>query len=107
MGRFDSNPIIIANRGEFVDALKLLRRGHVLVRLGDVGNNCVLDGGTVYHSFETLLRYGLIDEYENLEGFVGAHYYRITELGREFADRAWAAWRNARPLQRMMVRLVG
>jgi hypothetical protein len=106
MGRFDTNPII-ANRGEFVDALKLLCRGHVLVRVGEGACSCVLDGATVHHSFDTLLRYGLIQEFENRDGFAGAHYYRITERGREFADRAWAAWRNTRPLQRMMVRLVG
>ncbi len=106
MGLFSSN-VIIADRAEFVEALERLRRGHVLVRTGEGACSCVLDGGLVHHSFGTLHRYGLIDEFDNPQGFNGVQYYRITDRGREFADRAWTAWRQARPLERVMVRLVG
>jgi hypothetical protein len=106
MGLFNSTPII-ADRAEFVEALHRLRRGHVLVRTGEGSCSCVLDGGIVHHSFHTLHRYGLIDEFDNPRGFDGVQYFRITERGREFADRAWTAWRQTRPLQRVMVRLTG
>ena len=106
MGLFNSKPII-ADRAEFVEALQRLRRGHVLVKTGDGSCSCVLDGGILYHSFDTLERYGLIDEFENPRGFAGVRYFRITDDGRGFADRAWSAWRQARPLERAVVRLVG
>ena len=38
---------IIANRGEFVDALRALRRGHVLVRASESWGGCSIDGGVV------------------------------------------------------------
>jgi hypothetical protein len=98
---------IIANRGEFVDALHALRKGHVLVRVSEAAGGCVLDGSPVYHSYPTLARYGLIDEFHNPHGFAQARYFRLSERGRAFADRACAAWRS-RPLwQRLAVRLVG
>jgi hypothetical protein len=106
MAFFRSTPII-ADRAEFVEALDRLRRGHVLVKAGDGSCSCVLDGGLVHHSFDTLHRYGLIDEFDNPRGFEGVRYFRITRDGREFADRAWSAWRKTRPLERLMVRLVG
>jgi DNA-binding PadR family transcriptional regulator len=98
---------IIADRGEFVDALNRLRRGHVLVKVGEATGGCVLDGGVLYRSYEPLVRYGLIDEFKNPQGFEQASYYRLTPRGREFADRACSAWRQ-RPLwQRLAVRLAG
>ena len=98
---------IIADRAEFVEALRLLRRGHILVRTSEAAGGCVLDGGIVYRSYDTLVRYGLIDEFDNPHGFPNASYYRITERGRDFADRAWESWRS-RPLwQRLAVRLAG
>ena len=101
-----SNPII-PDRAEFVEALRLLARGHILVRTSESAGGCVLDGGIVYHSYETLVRYGLIDEFDNPHGFANASYYRISDRGRDFADRAWASWRS-RPLwQRLAVRLAG
>jgi len=106
MGQLASPPII-ADRAEFIEALNHMRRGHVLVRTGEGACGCVLDGAFVHHSFGTLVRYGLIDEYDNPDGFPGLQYFRITDAGRHFADRAWAAWRKAPPLARAMVRLVG
>jgi hypothetical protein len=98
---------IIADRGEFVDALNLLRRGHVLVRTSDSSGGCVLDGGIVYRAYEPLRRYGLIDEYPNPHGFEHATYYRLSPRGRAFAERACRAWRQ-RPLwQRLAVRFAG
>jgi DNA-binding PadR family transcriptional regulator len=67
----------------------------------------VLDGGIVYRSYEPLVRYGLIDKFDNPRGFRDASYYRLTPRGREFAERACSAWRQ-RPLwQRLVVRLAG
>lgn len=98
---------IIPDRAEFVDALDRLRRGHVLVKVGESSGSCVLDGGIVWRSYEPLVRYGLIDRYENPHGFKNAGYYRITPRGKEFAERACSAWR-ARPLwQRLALRLAG
>jgi hypothetical protein len=104
-------PIIIADRGEFIDALARLRRGHVLVRPRAVGDHepghGLLDSAIVYTSFEPLLRYGLISEYRNADGFSSMRYYRLTERGQHFANRACKAWRQRPLLQRLAVRLTG
>ena len=98
---------IVADRGEFIDALNRLRRGHVLVKVGHASGGCVLDGGVLYRSYGPLVRYGLIDEFKNPQGFENASYYRLTPQGREFAERACRAW-GQRPLwQRLAVRLAG
>jgi hypothetical protein len=102
----DTNPII-ADRAEFVDALDLLRKGHVLVRVSAGSGGCVLDGGIVYRAYEPLLQYGLIDEFKNPQGFENASYYRLTPRGRDFAERACQAWRQRPLLQRLAVRLAG
>ena len=97
----------IADRAEFVDALTWLRRGHVLVRIGDDPHGVTIDGAVVRHAFAPLLHYGLIDEFRNAEGFAGVRYYRLTPRGRDFATRVGSAWRR-RPLwQRVVVRLIG
>jgi hypothetical protein len=96
--------VIIADRGEFVDVLRSLRRGHVLVRAGE---GAVLDGGKIYHSLGPLLRYGLVDEFDNPAGFEGARYYRLSPHGREFAERACQAWQRQPVLTRLAVRLAG
>ena len=98
---------IIPDRGEFVDALRTLRRGHVLVRVHEASGGCLLDGGTVYRSFDTLLAYGLIREFDNREGFANVRYYRITESGREFAERACESWQRRPLLERLAVRFAG
>jgi hypothetical protein len=102
-----NKPPIIPDRAEFVDALDRLRRGHVLVKVGDSAGSCVLDGGIVWRSYEPLVRYGLIDAYENPEGFRHVRYYRLSARGQTFAEQACRAWRS-RPLwQRLAVRLAG
>lgn len=98
---------IIADRGEFVDALNRLRRGHVLVKVGESSTGCVLDGGVLYRSYEPLVRYGLIDEFKNPHGFKHASYYRLTPRGKEFAERACRVWRQKPLWQRLAVRLAG
>lgn len=98
---------IIPDRAEFIEALDSLRRGHVLVRTGDSALGCILDGAFVHHSFQTLLAYGLIAEYDNPFGFPGVEYYRITEQGRRFAARAWDHWRERPIWERLVVRLIG
>ena len=98
---------IIADRAEFVDALSLLHRGHVLVRTSPSAGGVVLDGAPLYHSWETLSEYGLIDEFDNPEGFPHASYYRLSDRGRHFAEQALTAWR-AQPLwRRVAVRFTG
>jgi Transcriptional regulator PadR-like family len=98
---------IIADRGEFIDVLDALRRGHVLVRAGDFSGGCTIDGGAVYRSYEPLTRYGLIREFDNPQGFAAVRYYRLTERGREFAARALQAWRSRPLVERLATRLVG
>lgn len=98
---------IIPDRAEFVDALQALRKGHVLVQLHDGPGGCLLDGGTLYWSFHTLLDYGLIAEFDNPEGFERAHYYRITPRGDEFAQRACSTWQQRPLLQRLAMRVSG
>jgi hypothetical protein len=102
-----ANRRIITHRGEFIDALRLLRDGHVLVRAGGGAFGCVLDGAAVHYSYPTLCDYGLIDEFDNPTGFAGLQYYRISPRGREFADLACARWQQLSLLQRLAVRLLG
>ncbi len=102
---------IIADRGEFIDALARLRCGHVLVRpraaTDDEHTHCLLDNGIVYTSFAPLLRYGLISEYRNTQGYAHMRYFRITDSGQRFADRVRQAWHQRSLLERLAVRLVG
>ncbi len=106
MGVFSTEPII-ADRAEFAEALHRMQRGHVLVRTGHSADGCVIDGAPIYHSFEVLLRYGLIDRFDNRAGFAGIEYYRLSHAGRGFAERIWQTWRARPPLERMVVRLTG
>lgn len=101
------NPPIIADRVEFADALDRLRRGYYLVRTGQGSCNCTIDGGFVHHSFDVLLHYGLIAKFDNLHGFPGIQYYRITPEGRSFAERVCADMQARRPLERLLMRLTG
>jgi hypothetical protein len=98
---------IIADRAEFIDALRMLRKGRVLVCVSDLSGGCVLDGAPLYSAHRTLLEYGLIGEFDNPRGFPGVRYYRLTERGRDFADRACENWRQRPLLQRLAVRLAG
>lgn len=99
--------MIILSRGEFIDALAALCRGNVIVLLNDGSDACMLDGARLLWSFPSLIDYGLVAEFENPQGFRGARYYRMTAVGRQFAENALAAWR-ARPLhERLVIRLFG
>lgn len=100
-------PTILADRAEFIDALCLLHRGHVLVHVGDSDHGWGIDGAVVRHSVDALRRFGLVEDYDNPEGFPGVRYYRLSERGRDFADQALAQWRS-RPLwARALTRLLG
>ena len=77
--------IIIPDRGEFIDALRVLRKGRVLVRVSDISGGCVLDGAPLYSAHRTLIDYGLIREFHNPQGFGSVRYYRLSERGRDFA----------------------
>jgi hypothetical protein len=98
---------IIVDRGEFIDALRVLRRGRVLVRVGELSGGCMLDGAPLYSAHRTLLDYQLIDEFQNPQGFAHVRYYRLNQRGREFAERACEAWRRRPLLERLAVRFAG
>ncbi len=104
--RVQPKPILVS-RGEFIDALAALQRGSVIVVLDDAWDACVLDGVRLRWSFPPLAHYGLIAEYDNPAGFTHLRYYRITAVGRRFAEDALAA-RSARPLlECLVIRLLG
>jgi hypothetical protein len=92
---------IIPDRGEFIDALRVLRKGRVLVRVSDISGGCMLDGAPLYSAHRTLI------EFDNPQGFPSVRYYRLSERGRDFADRACENWRQRPLLQRLAVRLSG
>lgn len=98
---------IIADRGEFIDVLGALRRGHVLVRVGDVVSGWMIDARPVYRAHEPLARSGLIREVENPDGSPAVQYDRLTAQGREFADRACKAWQQRPWHERLWVRTLG
>jgi hypothetical protein len=98
---------IIADRGEFIDALRALRRGRVLVRVSDISGGCTLDGAPLYSAHRPLIDYGLIREFDNPHGFTGVRYYRLSDRGRDFAERACENWRRRPLLQRLAARLAG
>ena len=102
----DSQPII-ANRGEFVDALRALRQGHVLVHASESWGGCSIDGGVVGSAFRTLADYALIDEFENPDGFEHIRYYRLNRRGHEFAARALQDWSRRPLVERLAARLLG
>lgn len=98
---------IIADRAEFIDALSVLRRGHVLVGVSPLSGGFVLDGAPLYSAHKPLLEYGLVSEFDNPRGFAHVRYYRLSERGRDFAERACQSWRERPLLQRLAVRLAG
>ena len=98
---------IIANRGEFVDALRALHRGHVLVHASESWGGCSIDGGVVGSAFRTLADSALIDEFHNPEGFEHIRYFRLNRRGHEFASRALQDWERRPLLERLGARLLG
>lgn len=102
---------VIADRGEFIDALNLLRRGRLLVCSDRDAGRCLIDGGVVYTAYETLAAYRLIEELPPPPGrdryAPHLHWYRLSPRGQDFAERAWAEWKS-RPLwQRCWLRVRG
>jgi hypothetical protein len=98
---------IIPHRGEFIDALRALQRGRVMVRVADRPGGCLIDGGALYHSAPTLLRYGLVERFDNPDGFPELEYYHLSEQGHDFAEKALSTWQRRSLLERLAVRLAG
>lgn len=98
---------IIADRAEFIDVLRMLRRGHVLVQPQDHPEAGLLSGAPVYHSVPTLLAYGLLDPVTPADRPPHTRCWRLSPRGRDFADRATREWRRKPLLQRVAVRLLG
>ncbi len=102
---------VIADRGEFIDVLAVLRKGRLLVRSDCAHGRCLVESFVVYHSFEPLHAYGLLDEVPPPRGqsieAPHLHWYRLSPRGLDFAERACAEWK-ARPLwQRCWLRVTG
>ncbi len=91
--------------GEFIDVLRSLLRGNVLVS-ADLGLECaVIDGNMVYYAFATLLKGGVIAEFKNTDGFENVKYFRLSTRGRWFAVNAVKIW-DAKPwYERALLRL--
>jgi hypothetical protein len=98
---------LIADRGEFIDALTLLDKGRVMVRGAQPDSACLLDGGTVYTAHLPLFRFELVEEFDNPQGFAHLHYYRLSARGRAFARAARAQWKRTPLLRRLAVRFMG
>ena len=64
-------------------------------------------GAAARLSFRTLADYALIDEYDNPDGFEHIRYYRLSDRGREFAERAVQAWERRPLIERLAARLLG
>jgi hypothetical protein len=97
----------LLNLGEFIDALAALRRGRVVVVMDAEARVCVLDGSPLLWSFRVLSDYGLIAEFDNPDGFAGLRYYRMTDDGLSFSERALAAWQARAWHERLAIRLFG
>jgi hypothetical protein len=102
-----SVPRIIPDRGEFIDALRLLLNGHVLVNVGGISDAFVINGHPLYSVQRTLIDYGLVQEFDNPDGFDNVRYFRLSQRGREFAERACEQWRRQPLLQRLIARFTG
>ena len=97
---------LIADRGEFIDALARLRRGQVLVRSADAHDErCVIEGQMLYASWRPLSEFGLLDELPPHPRQGRMHCYRLSPRGRDFADRAVAEWKRQPLWRRLAMRL--
>jgi len=99
---------LIADRGEFMDALARLRRGEVLVHAVEAGDQrCLIGGHLLYASWKPMCDFGLLEKLPRQPRQGRVDCYRLSAHGSAFADRAWTAWKQ-RPLwQRLAIRLVG
>lgn len=100
-------PPELADRGELVDALKLLLAGRVLVQLPGPAGGALLDGAPLRWSMPVLRHYGLVEAFDNPRGFAGLGYFRLTAPGRAFAHRLVAHWRALPWWLRVLVRFTG
>jgi hypothetical protein len=98
---------LIADRGEFIDALKHLQRGAVLVRAAQDDERCAVNGCLYYTVWPPLAHYGLLDEVPSHDPDVRVRCYRLNDRGHAFAERAVAQWRRTPWLRRMLVRVAG
>lgn len=97
---------LIRSIGEFVDCLQQLINGHVLVRVSDLAGWTTLAGAAVYFSFDVLEGYGLIQEFQVLDGLFGVRYFRISPIGRDFALTVLAQWASQPLTHRALLRLL-
>ncbi len=101
-------PALIPDRAEFIDALTRLRRGELLVHSADTSDErCLIEGQVLYTSWKPLSDFGLLDELPRQPRQGRIHCYRLSPRGRDFADRACAAWKQKPLWQRLAVRLAG
>ena len=97
----------IPDRGEFVDVLAAMQRGHVIVRVSPHHDGCWLAGRPVWWSFEPLVEFELIERFDNPQGFEHIEYWRLSARGRDVARQAGDAWRRRPLYERLWVRLTG
>jgi hypothetical protein len=99
---------LIADRGEFIDALARLRRGQLLVRSADRSDErCLIDGQMLYTSWKPLSSFGLLDELPAGPREGRMRCFKLSPRGREFADRACQEWKKLPLWQRLAMRLGG
>jgi hypothetical protein len=99
---------IIPDRAEFIDALARLRRGELLVHSdNDDDERCLIEGQVLYTSWKPLSAFGLLDELPPQPRQGRLHCFRLSPRGRDFADRACAAWKQTPLWQRLAVRITG
>ncbi len=97
---------LIADRGEFIDALARLRRGELLVHSADAGDErCLIEGQVLYTSWKPLSDFGLLHELPRQPRQGRMRCYKLSPRGRDFADRACAAWKRQPLWQRLAMRL--
>lgn len=99
-------PPLIRSIGEFVDCLQQLLNGQVLVRVSDLAGWTTLAGAAVYFSFDVLEGYGLIQEFQVLDGLCGVRYFHISPVGRDFALTMLEEWTSQPLSHRALLRLL-
>lgn len=102
-----SADVIIPDRGEFIDVLKHMRRGRLLVRSGSDDPRCAIDGNLYYTALSPLLAYGLLQEVKQDDPGSRIHCYRLNGRGHAFAEKACEQWKRTPLLQRLAMRLAG
>jgi len=98
---------VVSDRYELFAALKLLRRGYILVRFGNSSLGCAVAGAPLWSSFPDLQKYQLIEPVDNPDGFEGIEYYRIAPAGIAFEAKLQRWWQGLSPWQRIALRVLG